>query len=306
MNLYFLDGEGALTKEIQDSPELNEEGLPEFDDYLEYDSPEYRNFDDVDEFHNNYPEYPMESDDVIDPRLNDDEKQEIVKNHIEITAAQVLAATVVALVVVSAIFIPALMNKDVEVFIDASMSGDMLYYMVSISEPAEGESYFVVVLEDGSIVYQAAILDHSIEGEVHGLNEHSKHVVEVRSGNPPLLVLERYELTDSSIWAELEYLTPHTDSIDYGVIMHGSGASATLSLVDTDTYENVYSEMIYEGESTGTITGLTAGHTYYFDVATEDTTYLLEEVTTLDTTGTMAPSIDNEQFQLNVSRETMI
>ena len=263
--------------------EWNDNGAKDFDEYTDFSSSKYRNFDEIDEFHNNYREFPMDDCEDRKPISTDAPdfvQEEVTKHHLEISAAQVLATTLVALVVVTAILIPALDNKDTEAYIGASITGGVLNYYASVSYGPEDAVYYAIVLEDGSIVQQKVMESGYADGEVH-VNINSKYAIEVRTGSPPMFVVERYEVeSSSSIYVTIDYISPVTDYIDYGLTLNGSGATATVSLYDPDTGSNMYSVSITEGYKSDTISGLIANHTYYFTVANEDETYYSDEVTT--------------------------
>ncbi len=262
--------------------ERNDAAIDEFEKYREFDSSKYRNFDDVAEFHNDYPEFPMEREGQSNSKDEEPDpiQEEASRHRVHISAAQTLATTFVALIVVSAILVPALDNKDVETYVEGSISDGMLYYMAKAYGGPEDEVYYAVVLQDGSIIGQTVMEGGFASGEVHIADSRSKYVVEVRAGEPPLLVLDRYEVSDfSSVWVDLDYLSVLTDSLEYGLTLHG-GASVTLSVYDPEISSNVYSKIISSGYVSDIVTGLKPDHVYYFDVADYNDTYYFEVITT--------------------------
>ncbi len=226
----------------------------------------------------------MESDEPTFSSPEEDTKivEEINRHHIHISATQALATTFVAVVVVTAMFVPALETSDAEVFIDGKIDGSLLFYMVSVSSNSEDTVFYAIVLQDGSIIDQQVVEDGFAENSLSITDTGAKYAVEVRTGSPPLFVLEHYDFESSSpsIYVELDYLTPGQDTLEYGLWLNGTDATATVSLYDPETGENLYSISISEGYQSDSIKDLTSDHTYYFTVSDESNTYFYQEVTT--------------------------
>ncbi len=272
-----------LTKEFDDVDEWSDNGSREFDEYAEFDNEKYRNFDEVEEFHQDYAEFPMEDrEDEGPPRKRDDKKDDsVVKNHsAHISATQVLATTVVALVVVTGIFIPVLENKDTMVYIDGSAMDGIVWYYVSMSYYDENIPYYAVLLDNGSIINQQVITEGYAEYKSTDFVEGHEYAVEVRSGSPPLYTVERKVISEpsSKVYVVLDHLNAANNSIDYGLTLYGTGATATVTLLDAQ-YNEVYTKSISEGYDSGIVENLSSGQTYYLDVANSTDTLLFEEVT---------------------------
>ena len=256
---------------------MNDDNHDEFDDFREYDSDKYRNFDHVDEYHNRYEE--LHEDEGKEPPSEEDEIQESTRRHLNLPTAQVLATTLVALVVVSAILIPALDNKDVEVYLDGKINSSELYFIASLSHYSEDTPYYVIVLEDGKIVHQQVIDDGFAEGFIKA-DPSKPHTLEVRTGSPPLLVIASKVIDSGGVWAELIYLEVGAESADFGIELHGSGVTVNVSIYDTEDMTTVYSHDMGEGTLEDSVSGLTSGRLYYLTVSTEEETYLFEDFTT--------------------------
>ena len=265
-----------LPREFDDYKEWNDNGS-ELDEYAEFDKDRYRNFDEVKEYHNDYDEFP---DSEHPPIRKSDKDEPVSMDHARgITTSQVLAATVVALVVVTGIFIPILDSKDVSVYIEGSVSNGMVYYYAEVYHYDENIPYYAVLLKDGSIMHQQAMVDGVAKYSEENVDENHNYTVEVRSGSPPLYVLEKKSL-NSKIWVDLDHLNVTSTDIDYGLYLYGDGATATVSLYDTESSENVFSKDIAEGYDSDVIDKLQSGHTYYFTVGDQYDTYYFQEVTT--------------------------
>ncbi len=269
-----------LAKEFDDVDEWNDNGSREFDEYAEFDKADYRNFDPIEEYHDDYPEFPMEDQpETGRPKEEDDTERMIRHHHMHISAAQALATTVVAVVVVTGIFIPILENESVSIYIDGKIADGFISYYVSMDHYDETMPYYAVLLENGSIVHQQVISDGFAKYYAEYKDTGKEVVVEVRSGSPPLYVVERKTIAESTeIWVELDHLEGTSDTVDYGVIVHGSGAELTLQLLDAQ-YNTVFSKTIYEGSDSGVIEKLNPDSTYYLDVSDVNKTYLFEEIT---------------------------
>ena len=233
----------------------------------------------MDEFHNDYQEF-HEKESEPSVKKEEDNLSSERNRHLAIPSAQVLATTFVALIVVTAVLIPALDNRDVEVYLDGELISDQLYFMASMSYYSEDTPYYIIVIRDGSILHQQVIDDGFAKGNIDADPE-GRYTLEVRSGSPPLLVIASKEVyNESGIWAELLYLNVETSTADFGVELHGSGASAYVSIYDTVSMTTVYSNEMGEGKLEDSVSGLSSGTLYYLTVSTEEETYLFEEFTT--------------------------
>lgn len=231
----------------------------------------------MDEYHNRYEE--LHENEGKDPPTEEDEQEETRRRHLSLPTAQVLATTVVALVVVSAILIPALDNKDVEVYLDGKINSSELFFMASLSHYSEDTPYYIIVLEDGEIVHQQVIDNGFSEGSIT-VDPSKPHTLQVRTGSPPLLVIASKEFDTGGVWAKLIYLDVGTNSADFGIEFHGKGMTVDVSVYDTEEMATVYSNTIEEGTFEDTVSGLTSGRLYYLTVSTPDESYLFEEFTT--------------------------
>jgi len=297
--------ESTLTREYDDVPELNDNGSSEFDNFAEYDSDLYSNFDKVDEYNGVAEEFPMADDQYAAPSKSDvfgssaskkaaeeaeKRDKEFVKRYLNISAAQVAAATFVALVAVSAIIIPAIENEDVEVYMDVGFENGYLYFFVELENTVDQELYYVVVLENDSLVYQKAIEDHYMSDSIGGMDPYKDHKVEVRSGHPPLLVLDSKSIPAIKTGITWDHVDVGLDFVDYGVNVEGIEEELIISLYDPTGSSNattgegdgvvVYSEAIYQGYNSDTIRDLRPGHQYYLTVSSESKTYLSEDIMT--------------------------
>ena len=313
--------ESTLTREYDDVPELNDNGSSEFDNFAEYDSDLYSNFDKVDEYNGVAEEFPMADDQYAAPSKSDvfgssaskkaaeeaeKRDKEFVKRYLNISAAQVATATFVALVAVSAIIIPAIENEDVDVFMEVGFENDFLYFFIELDNTADEELYYAVVLENDSIVYQKVIEGNYISDSIGGMDLKKDHKVEVRSGHPPLLVLESKTIPGRSV---SYHLYPDVGYIEYDVSARGYSEEMTVSLYDPSGDPTgaasgpvlVYEQRFTESYS-DTIRDLQTNHEYRFVVSSPNETYVDEYVSTK---GPTQATIDSLEGEGNTARYTV-
>ena len=193
--------------------------MPQFDDYPDISSQEYSNFVDIPEYHNYYEEFPTVYYENVydDPREEEKHKSSGISTSVSASAvmlgaiggraeessdrgssagssrksaASLFAVTFIALVAVAGFVIPALDNAELSVDMDVDYGGDTLTYMVSLTNASANSKYYVVVMEDQTIVYEKEITDGYLTDTVQGLDSTKEHRVEVRSGLVPLYVVD--------------------------------------------------------------------------------------------------------------------
>ena len=286
----------------------------ELDSFAEFSSDKFRNLDEVQEYHDNTAEFPMdiETDSAVlagaamgaaeaeaeaeaaksldgseaseeekrQKETSDRNTKEIIKNATNISTTQALAPVAAALVVTSAIIIPIIDNIDVEVNLNMEFVAGILSYSIEIINASEDETYEAFVYEGSSIIKETIIENGRLEDSIGGLPPYRDHRVEVRSGTPALYVLKTSTIPAAPSWAEWGHLTVGFDVIDYGVYYYGVSGEATITLVDPYDESVLYTKTLEEGLNSDIITGLRSSHMYTLTVASDTTLYLYEEVET--------------------------
>ena len=198
-------------------------------------------------------------------------------------AASILAATFIALVAVAGFVLPALENTDLSVDMDVDYGGDTLTYMVSLTNASANAKYYVVVMEDQSVVYEKEIVDGYQTGIVQGLDGTKDHKVEIRTGAIPLYVVDKAIIpAQDSYDAEIgiNKLTAIINTIEYDVTVKGNGNTVTLGIYPAEGEAAVFTKVLDEGANIGSVPDFLYNHEYVVKFFGEDQTYVIKAVTT--------------------------
>ncbi len=308
----------ALIDNIHDEEYLNDSTMRQFEDYLDVNQ-NYNNFIPVAEFHNDYEEFPTVYHENVTDEPKKEKKEEKKKRRTDsesssdnssdsssdgsssgtagaesgasagasssaaladLSASQILSTSFVAMVAVTAVVIPIVENADLEVDMDVQFSGGILSYMIELVNASDGSDYYAVVMEGQTVILQKQIIDNYQSDTIADLKGGLEHRVEVRTGTPPLHVLDSVVIPGSPVWAEWGHTTIGYDSIDYGVYLHGDSGTAVLKLVDPNSGETLYTKVLNDGLNSDVINGLFSSHSYVLSVESESESLLVKEVET--------------------------
>jgi len=251
----------------------------------EFDTDIFRNLDEVAEFHDDAFQFPQDEEPkIVKTKAGEDKAAlEMVKNYSNSMVAPeaVLATAAVAVIATAAFIIPIIESADMQVDFNVTFVNGVLSYSIELYDPAENEQYYLYVLEGDTVVQYSRITDNRISGTLDGLLPYKDHILEIRSGSPPLYVVCGYTIPAAEIWADWGYLEPDYNVIDYSVILFGESDNAVIGLYDPELETDVYAMKLIEGLNTGIITGLEASHTYVAYVSVDSKRYLTKEVDTL-------------------------
>ena len=193
-----------------------------------------------------------------------------------------LAATFIALVAVSAFVIPTIENADLSIDMDVDYGGDTLTYMVSLTNASANSKYYVVVMEDQTIVYEKEITDGYLTDTVQGLDNTKEHRVEVRTGLVPLYVAATETIPAVSAWAQWGHVDAVKNTIDYSVDIRLSGEEMKIILYDSITSAVVYTKDLVQGLNADVISGLEYSHSYTLTATSSGNMPLSRDVVTED------------------------
>ena len=250
-----------MVGEFHETDETNGGDPPEIARYLEYDPAFTRNFDEVDEFHNSYHEFAMDSEQVSKPAREAGYRPKNDSDAVSdadpsaaassgsaassATAAQVLTTTFVALVAVSAVVLPVLENTELSVSVDAYSSGDVLGFYIYLDNYSEDGEYWAYVTSGGTVYDSTRITDGFLEKSVTGLPP-GMYSVEVRTGTPPLLVVgsTEVEVHGGGIYADKLFTT--STEIYGGLVLTGATEANPYMIF---VYESGSDEPVFSAES---------------------------------------------------------
>ncbi|MBR4244060.1 MAG: hypothetical protein IKQ14_01510, partial [Candidatus Methanomethylophilaceae archaeon] len=301
-----------------DGKDLNDSTIRQFEDYLDVNQ-NYNNFLPVAEFHDTYEEFPTvyHENVVQEPKKKKEEKKEQKRESdsssddssgssdasssgptgaessagasagassssalADLSASQVLSTTFVAMVAVTAVVVPIIENADLEVDLDVDYNAGILTYMIELINASDGSDYYAVVMEGQTVILQQQIFDNYQSNTITDLRNSQEHRVEVRTGTPPLYVLDSVIIPATPSWAEWGHLTVSYNSIDYGVYFHGDSGEAVLKLTDTNSGEILYTKDLVDGLNSDVIGDLFSSHLYTLTVETETDTLLIRDIQT--------------------------
>ncbi len=302
-----------------DGKDLNDSTIRQFEDYLDVNQ-NYNNFLPIAEFHDTYEEFPTvyHENVVQEPKKKKEEKKKEQKREsdsssddssgssdasssgptgaessagasagassssalADLSASQVLSTTFVTMVAVTAVVVPIIENADLEVNLDVDYNAGILTYMIELINASDGSDYYAVVMEGQTVILQQQIFDNYQSNTITDLRNSQEHRVEVRTGTPPLYVLDSVIIPATPSWAEWGHLTVSYNSIDYGVYFHGDSGEAVLKLTDTNSGEILYTKDLVDGLNSDVIGDLFSSHLYTLTVEAETDVLLIKDIQT--------------------------
>ena len=195
----------------------------------------------------------------------------------------VIAATFVALVAVAGFVIPALENADLNVDMDVDYGGDTLVYTVSLSNMSANARYYVVVLEEYSVVFEKEITEGYQTGIVEGLDGTKDHKVEIRTGLVPIHVVGSETIPGQSepfVPVEINRLEGVENTIEFDMTVKEGSEAVTLGIYAAEGQGAVFTQALNPGANSGTATGLMFNHEYIVKIFGAEKTYIIKAVTT--------------------------
>ncbi|MBR4685156.1 MAG: hypothetical protein IKP04_01325 [Candidatus Methanomethylophilaceae archaeon] len=131
--------------------------------------------------------------------------------------------------------------------------------------------------ETGSTLFSSPLTDGRCSATVPGLMEAHTYILTVES---PTTTYMQQGLSTLSPIITLDSLSASKNTITFSVTVEGMHSELTAELLDTETSAAVYSTVLTEGTNTGTVSELKYNHTYALSVASSETSFINQSITT--------------------------